>query len=1022
MVYHSTRRPDRIKIQWRCHLLNKNPEADPSEGFPDFPGFEVVSLLGEGGFGEVYRCKELEGLGREVAIKVIRLGMGTREILARFDAEMHALAKMNHENVARVIGSGSTEQGRPYFIMYFIDGPTLADWVDQQSPSLAVRLEVMQQICSGVQHAHSKGIIHRDLKPGNIIIAEHEGMPRAKVIDFGLAKALSDPLTDKTLMTGDRYVLGTWDYISPEQAWSHGSDVDTRSDVYSLGGILYRLLTGLAPHEGLRDHHETEILRILKEETPDRPSRRLRESSDRYNSEASPALRTELDWIILKALEVEPDRRYTTVRPSRKYQQRDTHSTREQGLEIQSELDWIVLKALEKDPDRRYLSVLQFSEDIERFQHQTEPVLAHPPELSYMARKFFQKYKLVFATVASIFISMLAGTGWALLERSHANSAESAAQQKAEELQRALHFQSDQLSSINVHSMGFGIQKLMLEEFAVSPQQVQLNVEEQAKSLDLFRSSLNHFDFTGMALKTLEDHYFAPTLLAIDQFEDKPLVQAQLLDSVAETLVAIGLYNAAHDSQSRSLEIHKKWLGADHALTLASLKAMGSLLVKQGNLVDARPLLTTALEGYRRNFGDDDPGTLSSIGSMGILLHEEGDLRGAELLLREARDGTSRALESDHPVTLISINNMGYILKAQGKYLEAELYYREALELYQTLHGEDDPGTLQSIGNLGALLRSQGKLAEAEPFYRSAMEGKCRILGEDHPSSLISINNMGYLLQDQWKFDEAEPLFKRALDGFFHMFGDQHPGTLTCINNMGCLLQDKGRLEEAEVYFRRGLEISRKHLGDDHNCTLTAISSMGPVLQQQGKMEEAESFLQLALTSFRKAKGDAHPDTLAVISNMGLFMLNQGKLEEAEVQFRQALEGYRRVQGSESPSTLTIIFNLGTLLVSRGQMVEAEPFFREAMAGRKKVLRKDHPLTLKSISELGKVLQSLGKLPEAESCFKEAAEAQLRTMGPDHVDTLAAIKRHRMLLDAQGIQVKTQELHSPMVKRDAAAD
>jgi len=955
------------------HKQQRNTDA-----MPEFPEYEVISLIGEGGFGEVYRCRELTDLKREVAIKVIRLGMGTREILARFDGEMHALAKMDHEHVARVISSGSLQNGRPFFVMEFLRGLTLEHWVDQKDPPLSTRLDLFQQICEGVQHAHSRGIIHRDLKPSNVIVVDQDGKDIAKVIDFGLAKALTDPLTDKTLVTSGHYILGTWEYISPEQAWSKGTDVDIRSDVYSLGSILYWMLTDTPPHPGLREANESMVLQVLKDEVP--------------------------------------------VRPSRKYQQRDTHSTREEGLEIQSELDWIILKALEKDPDRRYLSVLQFSEDIERFQHQTEPVLAHPPELSYLARKSFQKYKLVFATVASIFISMLAGTGWALLERSHANSAKSAAQQKAEELQRALHFQSDQLSSINAHSMGFGIQELLLEEFAVSPQQVQLNVEEQAKSLDLFRSSLNHFDFTGMALKTLEDHYFAPTLLAIDQFKDKPLVQAQLLDSVAETLVAIGLYNAAHDSQSRSLEIHKKWLGADHALTLASLKAMGSLLVKQGNLVDARPLLTTALEGYRRNFGDDDPGTLSSIGSMGILLHEEGDLRGAELLLREARDGTRRALESDHPVTLISINNMGYILKAQGKYLEAELYYREALELYQTLHGEDDPGTLQSIGNLGALLRSQGKLAEAEPFYRSAMEGKCRILGEDHPSSLISINNMGYLLQDQWKFDEAEPLFKRALDGFFHMFGDQHPGTLTCINNMGCLLQDKGRLEEAEVYFRRGLEISRKHLGDDHNCTLTAISSMGPVLQQQGKMEEAESFLQLALTSFRKAKGDAHPDTLALISNMGLFMLNQGKLEEAEVQFRQALEGYRRVQGSESPSTLTIIFNLGTLLVSRGQMVEAEPFFREAMAGRKKVLRKDHPLTLKSISELGKVLQSLGKLPEAESCFKEAAEAQLRTMGPDHVDTLAAIKRHRMLLDAQGIQVKTQELHSPMVKRDAAAD
>ena len=342
----------------------------------EFPGHEVLSLLGEGGFGEVYHCRELEGLKREVAIKVIRLGMGTREILARFDAEMHALAKMNHDHVARVIGSGATGQERPYFIMDYIDGLTLVDWIDQQSPSLAVRLEMMQQICSGVQHAHSKGIIHRDLKPGNIIITEHEGKPRAKVIDFGLAKALSDPLTDKTLMTGDRYILGTWDYISPEQAWSHGSDVDIRSDVYSLGGILYRLLAGQAPHEGLRGHHETEILRILREDTPHRPSRRLQGLRDIYSSDASAALRSELDWIILKALEVEPDRRYSTV----------------QAL----------------------------SEDIERHLLGTEPVIARPPSLTYRMTKYSRRYRVSLIATGLVFIALSAGISWALVERNNA--------------------------------------------------------------------------------------------------------------------------------------------------------------------------------------------------------------------------------------------------------------------------------------------------------------------------------------------------------------------------------------------------------------------------------------------------------------------------------------------------------------------------------------------------------------------------------------------------------------------------
>ncbi len=874
--------------------MNKHIEPDPAEVLPEFSGFEVVSLVGEGGFGEVYRCKELEGLCREVAIKVIRLGMGTREILARFDAEMHALAKMNHENVARVIGSGATEQGRPYFIMDFIDGPTLVDWVDQQSPSLAVRLDLMQQICSGVQHAHSKGIIHRDLKPGNIIITEHEGKPRAKVIDFGLAKALSDPLTDKTLMTGDRYVLGTWDYISPEQAWSHGSDVDIRSDVYSLGGILYRLLTGQAPHEGLRGHHETEILRILREETPDRPSRRLGESSGRYNSDASPALRTELDWIILKALEVEPDRRYSTV------------------------------QALYEDIDRHLLG--------------TKPVIARPPSITYKLNKYVRRYRTSLAATALVFIALSAGISWALIERNEA-------QTRTEELEHLARFQSDQLGSLDAHAMGITLREGLASKLEGLAQRNRLDAEETAELLQEYETLVSGADFTGLALESLDTHIFKKTEDAIaEEYVDQPLLRARLLHTLGSVMFLTGLLERGIGPATEALAVRRDLLEEGDDQLLRSMRLLGQIYTRLGRFPDALIPLTEAFETSHRIHGPDHKQTIESMSSLGDLEARRGNLPRAEELLTSAFESLlSTRKEEDHD-TYLARGRLGWLLAMRGEFERAEKLIRLSIDGFRSVVGNDHRNTQSALTVLGNLLGMQGKYDEITPFFEEVLETRRRILGNEHTQTLMAINNMGHLLHRQGTLDQAVVLYRESLDGFRRNLGNAHHDTMLAANNLGVLLLEMGEVEEAEPYLLEALEGREKILGLDHVDTQTSRNDIGRMRLRQGNHAAAEDLL---LSSHRWLLNHHGPGHLVPFESLDRLRSLYEETNQPEAFAHLWHEIHDPIAGTPadaSPAALASLTRFGSLLLTQESFSEARRILAPAEESAVQVLLTEDPL------------------------------------------------------------------------------
>ncbi|HMQ17033.1 MAG TPA: serine/threonine-protein kinase, partial [Phycisphaerae bacterium] len=507
--------------------------------------YKLLQLIGEGGFGSVFMAQQESPVQRRVALKIIKLGMDTRQVIARFEAERQALALMEHPNIARVFDAGATETGRLYFVMELVRGEPITDYCDRNQLSIDERLRLFWQVCQAVQHAHHKGVIHRDLKPSNVLVTSTDGRAVPKVIDFGIAKATSARLTEKTLFTEHRQLIGTPEYMSPEQAETTSSDIDTRSDVYSLGVLLYELLTGALPFDArrLRSAAFAEIQRIIREEEPPTPSLRL----SRLDALPGVAARRQID-------------------PARL------------ARRVRGDLDWIVMKCIEKDRTRRYETADALAQDILRHER-GEPILAAPPGSVYRLRKFVRRHRVgVLAGATIALLLMLAATGttaglvWALQEKSRADQsatsesvarrqaqqhaaqaaeaadraqrearrageAEAAARQRAAELDQAAAFQASQLSELDPALMGVRIRNAIIAQgraLLAGRNATEPELDAAQREVERVLAGVN---FTDVSLEALDASVLSGALEGFDQqFTDQPLLRARLLQATSDTL------------------------------------------------------------------------------------------------------------------------------------------------------------------------------------------------------------------------------------------------------------------------------------------------------------------------------------------------------------------------------------------------------------------------------------------------------------------------------------------------------
>jgi len=693
--------------------------------------YKLLQEIGEGGCGVVYMAQQEEPVRRRVALKVIKLGMDTKQVIARFEAERQALALMDHPNIAKVLDGGATDTGRPFFVMELVRGTKITDYCDQNNLKTEQRLELFVQVCNAIQHAHQKGIIHRDIKPSNILVTLHDGVPVPKVIDFGIAKATEQRLTDKTLFTALEQCMGTPAYMSPEQAEMSGLDMDTRSDIYSLGVLLYELLTGKTPFEAkdLAVAGLDEMRRIIREQDPVRPSTRL----------------STLD----AAEQTTAARRRQVAAPKLIHLMR-------------GDLDWIVMKALEKDRTRRYETANGLAVDVQRHL-QNEPVRARPPSNLYRFQKMVRRNKLAFAAAAAVTAALVVGLGLSTLLFLKEKAVRQQVEMEAAKSQQVAQFLKDMLKGVGP-SVASGRDTRMLKEILdKTAERIGKDLTNQPAVEAELRTTIGEVYVEFGEYPKAETMYREVLAIRRKLFGNEHREVAASLNNLAIDLQDQGKLAEAETMQREALAMQRKLLGNEHRDVAGSLNNLAIDLEHQGKLAEAETMQREALAMKRKLLGNEHRDVAGSLNNLATVLQDQGKLAEAETMQREALAMQRKLLGNEHPAVADSLNNLALVLQYQGKLAEAETMQREALAMRKKLLGNEHPAVADSLNKLAVVLEHQGKLAEAETMQREALAMRRKLLGNEHPDVAASLNNLATVLQDQGKLAEAETMDREAL-------------------------------------------------------------------------------------------------------------------------------------------------------------------------------------------------------------------------------------------------------------------
>lgn len=796
---------------------------------------DIVRRLGAGGMGEVFLGEQHEPLERPVAVKLVRVGLQFDQVLARFKAERQVLARMNHPCIAQVYDAGALDNGQPYVVMEYIDGEPLDDYCASREPDLDERLALFTKIADGVQHAHQRGVIHRDLKPSNVLV-DKNGHP--KIIDFGIARLIEDANADVRLTQMDQ-ALGTPQYMSPEQAAFRHGEVDTRSDVFALGVLLFEMLTGSSPFD-TDGRTPLEVRQLIAERDAPRLSSRVK-----------------------------------TTQPF-------------SARVLEGDLDWITAKALARDKERRYGSPAELVADLERYRTH-EPVLAGPDEFRYRLKKFIGRHRtgVAVATVATVtIIAGLASTSIGLLR---ALEAERAAAESADTANATVAFIEELFESadpLNARGAEMTVREVLDEGVIRMRSNEALARATRASLLQTMGSAYSGLGLFNEAVPLLEE-----SMALYDDTSDKPdpwFKGGQELSYVADRL---GDHERATTLINEVLARQIEQLGPDDPSVVNTRLVKQGLYTGKGDGDEAREHFSLTLDLIEATNAPAKSRALL-LASMAFVHQTEGRVEQAVEHGQEAVAILTDALGREHPTTLGARGNLAWYYLNAREYVAAEKEFDAIVDVTEQAFGSDHFSLGITLFNRGSLQRDLGRYADAQANYTRASQIWSKQLGDDHAFVRAAVGNAAQLLYDLGKYDESEAMYLDLIAQEREILDADDPDRAYALNNLGMVYHATGQLEKAEVFLGEAQSLRVQGLGEGHDLVLDGHINLGRVSKDRGRIEEARQRFQQAIDIATERFDARHSITARASREMGSMLIDEGQAQEALPYLAAAVEGF----------------------------------------------------------------------------------------------------------------------------------